>query len=56
LISAMQGLQFVFLLVLASGCTFWMPLCFHDAGDDKKIVQKIVATGVIVVGFFTLFL
>lgn len=56
IISAMQGLQFVFLLILASGCTFWLPLCFHDAGSDMKMIQKIIAIGIIVVGFFALFL
>jgi len=56
IINAMQGLQFVFLLIFASGCSFWMPLCFSDAHGQKKLLQKIIATGVIVAGFFVLFL
>jgi len=56
IINAMQGLQFVFLLVLSLGCTAWMPLCFYDGAGEKRIFQKVVAIGIMFIGFVTLFM
>lgn len=55
IINAMQGLQFVFLLIFASGCSLWMPLCFSDGKGVEKMTQKIIATVFIIAGLVVLY-
>lgn len=56
-VNALNGIQFVFLLLFAFMFTYRMPEYFHEAVHQKhNLVKKITASGLIIVGLYVLFL
>jgi len=55
-VNSLAGIQFVFLLILAFIFTYRLPKYFHEAVHQRhNRMKKIIASGLIIAGFLTLF-
>lgn len=56
IVNALQGLQFVFLLILLLALTQFAPKLIHETFTPKILVQKLMATALIIAGVALLFI
>ena len=50
LVNALQGVQYVFLLILAAAVSYWRPVFFHDEFSPPALWRKVGGTVMIAIG------